>query len=242
MKSTNKINWNRISKSFKQYLKEAEEKNVPVNEFLSKDLNNLKLAIKKFKIKVTDSKIIKNIESIIDAQLIDPYANIKSTVDQIRDYFKTVSIPKSYDQYLSQTFNQALHLSNLKALTEEEAPAEEGGDNPFAAAPAKGGDEAPAADAAAPATTPPAETPPADPAAPAAPAATPPTTPAGIPIKFDIDKVKRYNTGKFLSDAGTVKSINKKGIIVTTQPDGVDILVNFDDISENVKRFFKSKK
>ena len=144
MKSTNKINWNRISKSFKQYLKEAEE-----------------------------------------------------------------------------------------------APAEEeGGDNPFAAAPAEGGDEAPAADAA-PAT----DAAPADDAAgkegEAAPAA---PKPAGIPIKFDINKVKRYNTGKFLSDAGIVKSIDKKGIVVTTQPDQVDILVSFDDISENVKRFFKTKK
>ena len=71
--------------------------------------------------------------------------------------------------------------------------------------------------------------------------ATPPV-PAGIPIKFNIDKVKRYNTGKFLSDAGTIKSIDKKGIVVTTQPDGVDVLVNFDDISESVKRFFKTKK
>ena len=145
MKSTNKINWNRISKSFKQYLKEAEE----------------------------------------------------------------------------------------------EAPAEEeGGDNPFAAAPAEGGDEAPAADAA-----------PADDTAPAddaeekegetAPAA---EKPAGIPIKFDLTKVKKYNTAEFLSDTGVVKSIDKKGIIVTTQPDQVDVLVNFDDISENVKRFFKTKK
>jgi len=233
MKSTKKVNWNRISKSFKQYLKEAEEKDALVNEFLSKDLTNLKLAIKKFKIKVTDSKVLKNIESIIAAQAIDPYANIKSTVNQIRDYFKTISTPKSYDEYLSQTFDQALYLSNLKTLTEEEAPAEE--ENPFAAAPAKGGDKAPAADPAAPATTPPA-----DPATP--PAAAPPPPPAGVPIKFNIDKVKRYNSGKFLSDAGTVKSITKKGIIVTTQPDGVDILVNFDDISENVKRFFKSKK
>ena len=143
MKSTNKINWNRISKSFKQYLKEAEE-----------------------------------------------------------------------------------------------APAEEGEANPFAAAPAEGGDEAPAADAA-PAT----DAAPADDAAgkegEAAPAA---PKPAGIPIKFDINKVKRYNTGKFLSDAGVVKSIDKKGIVVTTQPDQVDILVSFDDISENVKRLFKSKK
>ena len=77
MKSTKKVNWNRISKSFKQYLKESEKKDALVNEFLSKDLNNLKLAIKKFKIKVTDSKVLKNIESIIDAQVIDPYEAFK---------------------------------------------------------------------------------------------------------------------------------------------------------------------
>ena len=129
-------------------------------------------------------------------------------------------ISKSFKQYLKEA--------------EEEAPAEEGGANPFAAAPAEGGDAAPAADAAA--------APPADAAAPSGSAAPSATTPAGIPIKFDIDKVKRYNTGKFLSDAGVVKSIDKKGIVVTTQPDQVDILVSFDDISENVKRFFKSKK
>ena len=96
MKSTNKINWNRISKSFKQYLKEAEEA--------------------------------------------------------------------------------------------EEAPAEEeGGDNPFAAAPAEGGDEAPAADAA-----------PADDTAPAddaeekegetAPAAEKPAATASAPAKPSVPK------------------------------------------------------
>ena len=134
-------------------------------------------------------------------------------------------ISKSFKQYLKEA--------------EEEAPAEEGEANPFAAAAADDkGEEAPADDAA-PAT----DAAPADDAAgkegEAAPAA---AKPAGIPIKFDINKVKRYNTGKFLSDAGVVKSIDKKGIVVTTQPDQVDILVSFDDISENVKRFFKTKK
>lgn len=69
--------------------------------------------------------------------------------------------------------------------------------------------------------------------------------PAGIPLKFNISKVKQYNDAKFLSDTGTVKSIDKKGIVVTTQPDGVDVLVNFSDIenmSESVKKFFKQKK
>ena len=133
MKSTNKINWNRISKSFKQYLKEAEE----------------------------------------------------------------------------------------------EAPAEEEKEaNPFAAAADDKGEEAPADDAE-------------EKEGETAPAA---EKPAGIPIKFDLTKVKKYNTAEFLSDTGVVKSIDKKGIIVTTQPDQVDVLVNFDDISESVKRFFKSKK
>ena len=66
--------------------------------------------------------------------------------------------------------------------------------------------------------------------------------PAGIPIKFNISKVKQYNNANFLSDKGIVKSIDKRGIVVTTQPDNVDVLVNFDDITENAKRFFKRKK
>lgn len=66
--------------------------------------------------------------------------------------------------------------------------------------------------------------------------------PAGIPVKFNISKVKQYNNANFLSDKGIVKSIDKKGIVVTTQPDGVDVLVNFSDISESAKRFFKNRK
>ena len=66
--------------------------------------------------------------------------------------------------------------------------------------------------------------------------------PKGIPVTFNVGKVKKYNNANFVSNTGVLKSIDKRGIIVTTQPDGVDVLVNFDDISENVKRFFKSKK
>ncbi len=119
MKYIKKFNesWNNNTKVL---LKEDDGKKYAlINEFLTTDLTNLKLAIKKFKLKVTDSKIIKNIESIIAAQLIDPYANIKSTVNQIHDYFKTVINPKSYDEYLSQTFDQALYVSNLEKLTKE---------------------------------------------------------------------------------------------------------------------------
>lgn len=66
--------------------------------------------------------------------------------------------------------------------------------------------------------------------------------PAGIPVTFDATAVKKYNDLGFKSDTGTLKKIDKKGLIVTTQPDGVDVFVNFDDISENVKNFFKKKK
>ena len=122
-------------------------------------------------------------------------------------------ISKSFKQYLKEA--------------EEEAPAEEEKEaNPFAAAADDKGEEAPADDAE-------------EKEGETAPAA---EKPAGIPIKFDLTKVKKYNTAEFLSDTGVVKSIDKKGIIVTTQPDQVDVLVNFDDISENVKRFFKTKK
>jgi len=115
----------------------------------------------------------------------------------------------------------------LKEAEKEEAPAEEEG-NPFAAAEDGGGEgeeEAPAEE----------EEPAADKKQ------TKPEEPAGIPLKFNISKVKQYNTADFLSDQGVVKSIDKKGIIVTTQPDGVDVLVNFSDISEKVKKFFKNK-
>jgi hypothetical protein len=77
----------------------------------------------------------------------------------------------------------------------------------------------------------------AEPAKPAKPA-----EPTGIPISFNISAVKRYNKADFVSDKGVVKSISKDGIVVTTQPDGVDVLVNFDDISESVTKFFKTRK
>lgn len=69
-----------------------------------------------------------------------------------------------------------------------------------------------------------------------------PSQPAGVPVKFNISAVKKYNDSEFLSDTGVVKSISKDGVVVTTQPDGVDVLVNFDDISESAKHFFKKKK
>lgn len=84
-------------------------------------------------------------------------------------------------------------------------------------------------------------------ATPPAPAATPgaPATPpkSDLDISFNAASAKKYNpNAKFLSSKGVVKSVSKKGVIVTTKPDDVDVLVNFNDISENVKRFFKTKK
>jgi hypothetical protein len=130
-------------------------------------------------------------------------------------------INKSFKKFLKEAEKEE------KPAAEEEAPAEEEG-NPFAAAEDGGGEgeeEAPAEE----------EEPAADKKE------TKPEEPAGIPLKFNISKVKQYNTADFLSDQGVVKSIDKKGIIVTTKPDGVDVLVNFSDISERVKKFFKNK-
>lgn len=50
------------------------------------------------------------------------------------------------------------------------------------------------------------------------------------PIKFNIGRVKKYNNADFISDQGELKSINSKGMIVTVQPDNVDVFVNFSDI------------
>lgn len=51
------------------------------------------------------------------------------------------------------------------------------------------------------------------------------------PIEFNIGKVKKYNKANFLSNQGELKSISKKGVIVTVLPDNVDVFVNFDDIT-----------
>ena len=51
-----------------------------------------------------------------------------------------------------------------------------------------------------------------------------------FPIKFNLAKVKKYNNAEFISSQGELKSIDKKGLVVTVQPDNVDIFVNFSDI------------
>jgi hypothetical protein len=129
---------------------------------------------------------------------------------------------KQIREFISKTIKSYL----LEA--EEEPAKEEGGEeevNPFAAADEKGDEkggeeEEPAKDEKKPTEE----------------------KPAGIPVKFNVSAVKRYNDKSFVSDTGTVKSISKNGIVVTTQPDQVDVLVNFDDISESVNNFFKKKK
>lgn len=66
--------------------------------------------------------------------------------------------------------------------------------------------------------------------------------PEDLTINFNISRVKRYNKEKFASNTGIVKKITKNGLVVTTQPDNVDVVVNFDDITESAKKFFKNKR
>ena len=130
---------------------------------------------------------------------------------------------------VEQLVRKALKSYVFEAEEKEEAPAEETPkddaskdteeENPFAGSEDSGGDEAEKDDAK-----------------------EEPAKPAGIPLKFNMSAVKKYNDAEFLSDTGVVKSIDKRGIVVTTQPDQVDVLVNFNDISENVKQFFKNRK
>ena len=60
--------------------KSVSTESTSINEFLSKDLNNLKLAIKKFKIKVTDSKIRFYNQPLIEVEPILSYA-VSSSVE-----------------------------------------------------------------------------------------------------------------------------------------------------------------
>lgn len=63
----------------------------------------------------------------------------------------------------------------------------------------------------------------------------------GLTFNFDVSAVKKYNTAGFRNSSATAKKITKNGILATVQPDGVDILVGFDDITESVRQFFKTK-
>ena len=141
-------------------------------------------------------------------------------------YQDTMKLSK---RHIKELIARTLKSYILEAEEEKASDDAEGGDeNPFAAA---GGDEGGEEDAAA-------EAPEGDDKK--APAKA--EEPKGIPVKFNISAVKKYNDSSFLSDTGVLKSIDKRGLVVTTQPDGVDVLVNFDDISESVNRFFKQNK
>jgi hypothetical protein len=126
-----------------------------------------------------------------------------------------------------------IRLRDLMPLREaEEKEDDAGGGNPFAAAAGGeegGGEEAPADDAAA-------EEPAADDAAAEEGGeeeetdAAKPKADLKYPVKFNIGKVKKYNNADFISGEGELKSINSKGMVVTVQPDNVDVFVNFSDI------------
>ena len=60
-----------------------------------------------------------------------------------------------------------------------------------------------------------------------------------LSIEFEPARVKSYNDKKFISTSGEVTKITKDGMTVKIKPDNVDVHVNFDDISESAKAFFK---
>lgn len=70
----------------------------------------------------------------------------------------------------------------------------------------------------------------------------PPPDVKDLTINFNGSRVHQYNKAEFRSNTGIVKKITKDGMIVTTQPDQVDVLVNFDDITEIAKKFFRDKR
>jgi len=122
-----------------------------------------------------------------------------------------------------------IKLKDLIPLREAEGDEEEAAANPFAAAGGEGGGDE-EADASADAS---AEEPDADASSGADDEE---TTDAKeqpdlkYPIKFNIGKVKKYNNADFISNQGELKSINSKGMVVTVQPDNIDVFVNFNDI------------
>ena len=123
-----------------------------------------------------------------------------------------------------------IRLRDLMPLREAEGDEEEaGGGNPFAAA---GGDEGGGEEGGEEAA---AEEPAADDAAAEEGGeeetdAAKPKADLKYPVKFNIGKVKKYNNADFISGEGELKSINSKGMVVTVQPDNVDVFVNFSDI------------
>jgi len=123
---------------------------------------------------------------------------------------------------------KTIKLKDLMPLREAEGDEEEaGGGNPFAAAGGdEGGEEEASADDAA------AEEPAAEEGGEEEKddVAAKPKADLKYPVKFNIGKVKKYNNADFISGEGELKSINSKGMVVTVQPDNVDVFVNFSDI------------
>ncbi len=62
-----------------------------------------------------------------------------------------------------------------------------------------------------------------------------------LSFKFDVSAAKKYNTSNFRNDTAVAKKITKNGILATVKPDDVDVLIGFDDITEQAKSFFKNK-
>lgn len=62
-----------------------------------------------------------------------------------------------------------------------------------------------------------------------------------LSFKFDVSAAKKYNTANFRNDTAVAKKITKNGILATVKPDDVDVLIGFDDITEQAKSFFKNK-
>tara|TARA_R110000803_G_scaffold87495_2_gene154239 strand:- start:1504 stop:2523 length:1020 start_codon:yes stop_codon:yes gene_type:complete len=61
-----------------------------------------------------------------------------------------------------------------------------------------------------------------------------------LTVKFEPSNVKKYNSNTdWRSGEGVVKSITKKGIEV--EVDGAMVVVNFDDLLESVKSYYKKK-
>ncbi len=66
-----------------------------------------------------------------------------------------------------------------------------------------------------------------------------PTEP--VTVKFSQTAVRRYNNVPLEGNVATVTKVTKDGI-VAADADGTEIMVGFDDITESVKKFFKSNK
>ncbi len=138
-----------------------------------------------------------------------------------QDKLKAAQALKEDDMLLS---------SLIEAEKEEEAPKEEEGEeNPFAAAAEEEpsgeeeggeekGEEKPSKEAK------------------------PEKQENNLKINFNLSAVKKYNDALFTNNQGTVKKITKDGLTVQVEPDGVDVFVNFDDITEQTKKFFKKGK